>query len=155
MMINKELFMQKALLQAKKAFKNDEVPVGAVVIKGNKIIASAYNKVESKKTQLAHAELIALKKAAKKLNDWRLDSCTIFVTLEPCAMCLAAIKISRVKRIIFGAKSKLFGFSVDKSFFFDKNKSHLEIEGGILENESGDLLRSFFKNKRNVKSECK
>lgn len=148
-------FMHEALRLAEKAFAADEVPVGALLVRNNTIIARAYNQVEQKESQLAHAEIQAIQKTTKKLGDWRLDGCTLYVTLEPCTMCLAVIVMSRISCVVFGAPSKLYGFSVDKSFNFDKTKAPLSIEGGILENECASLLKLFFKNKREEKRVCK
>ena len=98
-------FINQAYKQAMNAFKKDEVPVGAIIVKDNKIIARAYNKKESLKDPTAHAEIIAIKKACKKLNSWHLDDCVMYVTLEPCAMCAGAIIQARIKKVVYGAKS--------------------------------------------------
>jgi tRNA(adenine34) deaminase len=140
--------MKVALLEASKAFKRDEVPVGAVIVKNKKIIAKAYNKKENKKDATFHAEIIAIKKAAKKLDNWRLDGCTIYVTLEPCVMCFGAILNSRIKKIVYGCREKNFGFSK----FIDLKNININIESGILDKESKFLLQNFFKELRNKKA---
>ena len=94
-----EYFMNLAVEEAKKAFKNNEVPVGAVIVKDNKVISKAYNKKEKDKLVTSHAELLAIMKASKKLNNWRLDGCDIYITLEPCPMCASAIKQARISNI--------------------------------------------------------
>ena len=98
-MENKEYFMQEALKEAKKAYNKLEVPVGVVIVKDDKIIARAYNQKEMKNSPIKHAEIIAIEKACKKLNNWRLNDCEMYVTLEPCPMCAGAIVNSRIKKI--------------------------------------------------------
>ena len=98
-------FMKEAYKEALKALKYDEVPVGAIIVKDNKIIAKAHNKKESKNLAINHAEIIAITKASKKLNTWHLDDCTMYVTLEPCPMCAGALIQSRIKKVVYGAKS--------------------------------------------------
>ena len=98
-------YMELALKQAQKALKEDEVPVGAVIVKDNKVIAKAYNKKEQKNQPTAHAEILAITKACKKLKTWHLDDCVMYVTLEPCVMCAGALLQCRIKRIVYGAKS--------------------------------------------------
>ena len=102
----KEYFMKKAYCEAKKAYKNDEIPVGCVIVCENEIVACGYNKKERKNNALMHAEIIAIDKACKKLGSWRLDNCDIYVTLEPCMMCMGAIIESRIKNVYYGAKNK-------------------------------------------------
>lgn len=104
--MQKEKYMQIALGEAKKAFKKGEVPVGAVIVKDDKIIAKAYNKVEKRRLCLEHAELIAIRKASKKLKNWRLIGCDIYVTLEPCEMCKKAIEFSRIENIYYSTPQK-------------------------------------------------
>jgi len=107
------LYMTLARKQAVKSLRFAEVPVGAVIVSGDDVvIGTGYNQVEKKQTQLGHAEIQALQKAAKAVGGWRLDQCTLYVTLEPCVMCLGAALLSRVKRIVYGAPSNLFGISV-------------------------------------------
>lgn len=97
-------YIKKALLQAKKAYKNDEIPVGCVIVYENKIIACGYNKKEGKNNAIMHAEMIAINKASKKMGTWRLDNCELYVSLEPCMMCMGAIIESRIKNVYYGAK---------------------------------------------------
>lgn len=147
------LAIQKALKLAHKAFVCDEVPIGAVCVdKTGKIIAGAYNQVEKKKTQLAHAELQLLAKVTKKLERWRLQEMTIYVTLQPCLMCMGALILSRVKRIVYAARSPLFGSDLDKYEWFGIYKDSLpSIE--LQENqESIELLKKFFKKQRRAKN---
>ena len=98
--------MEEAIKESKKALRRNEVPIGAVIVKDEKIIACGFNKREKTKNALAHAEIVAINKACKKLKDWRLEDCTIYVTLEPCPMCAGAILNARIKRIVYGAKDK-------------------------------------------------
>ncbi len=143
-------FMKIALLQAEKSFKRDEIPVGALIVApDNKtILSKAHNLTESKKCQSAHAEILAIEKACKKIGDWRLNDCSIFVTLEPCAMCMNLILLSKISKVVFAAKSKLFGFSLDKYNTFEIYKTPMLVKEGICAQNSIDLLKLFFKDKR-------
>lgn len=150
-----QFFMKKALQEAKKAYDKDEVPVGALVVdKNGGILARAHNLVEKNHTQSAHAEVLALEKAGKKLGDWRLEECWIYVTLEPCAMCLHLILMSRLEGLVFGAASPLFGYHLDKlgTLSIYKNK-HLPIQvvDEVYAAESTELLKQFFIKKREQK----
>lgn len=142
--------MKLALKEAKKAALNDEVPVGAVIVYEGKVIAKAYNKREQTNDPLGHAELLAIKKASKKLQTWRLTECELYVTLEPCAMCAGAIMWSRVKKVIFGAYDEKGGaMGPVFNLFEEKIINHTpDIKGGVLAEESRDLIQSFFKAKR-------
>ena len=131
-------FMFEALKQAKKAYNKEEVPVGVVIVKDNKIIAKAYNKIESKKDATKHAEIIAIQKASKKIKNWRLYDCDMYVTLEPCAMCEAAIELSRIKNVYYC-------LSKDKNITVDKTK-YKKVKN--YEDEYKNLLQSFFKKRR-------
>ena len=148
-------FMTCALRLAKKAYRLAEVPVGAIVVcPEGKIIGRGYNCIEAKKTQLAHAELRALAQAAKKIGNWRLDGCTIYVTLEPCNMCFYAIALSRCSTIVFGASSPLFGFHLDSECHAHIYRKHIEkIIAGVCKNECSILLKSFFKKQRGEQNE--
>ncbi len=143
--------MDKALAQAKTALKENEVPVGVVIVdEQGVVIARAHNQIEKKQCHAEHAEIIAIRKACKKRKNWRLTGCTIYVTLEPCLMCLGLIQLSRMAKIVYGAQSTLFGTGLPrqeahKPPTFAKD---LIIEGGVKENESIALLRLFFSDKR-------
>lgn len=144
----KEFFMGKALKQAAVALSYDEVPIGAIVVsKDGVIIGRGYNRMEAAKCQLAHAEARAIAQACKKNGDWRLNGCTIYVTLEPCLMCIGLIQLSRVDNIVYGAPSPLFG-SVINVVALPSYAKQLRIECGIREQECIALLQSFFKTVR-------
>lgn len=146
-------FMGKALELAKKAALEDEVPVGCVIVKDNKIIAKSYNKRKQSNSVLDHAEIIAIKNANKKLNQWILDDCTIYITLEPCLMCSGAIMQSRFYKIVFAASEPKFGAagSIINVFSEKKFNHHPIVVSGIRMEESSQLLKEFFKNKRKQK----
>jgi len=150
-MTQDEKFMKKALDEAQKAFANDEVPIGAVVVKDGKIIAKGYNKIELKQNPTAHAEIIALAAAAKKTGTWRLDDCELFVSLEPCVMCLGACFQARVKRIVFGAGDSRYGAVSNKKYIEIAKSAYMrepEIIGGVCQDECKELLQTFFKQVR-------
>jgi len=131
-----EKFMREALKEAKKAYEKEEVPVGAVIVMGDKIIARAHNLKETKNNATAHAEILAINKASKKLNNWRLSNCTMYVTLEPCNMCKGAIREARLKEVVVGTldpKSKEY---------------NLELTPGVLAEECEEILKKFFKELR-------
>lgn len=142
-------YMNLALIEAKKSLKYEDVPVGAIIVKNNKVISKAYNLKEKTKIATKHAEINVINKACKKVNSWYLDDCTLYVTLEPCLMCVGALIQSRVKTIVYAAKNEKFGYitSVEK---INKNRNNhkLEIRSGVLEKESEKLLKEFFKDKR-------
>lgn len=141
-----EFFMRKALQQARRAFFSEEVPVGAVIVHKNKIIARGYNQREAKQDPLAHAEHIAIVKAAKKLKTWRLLDCTLYVTLEPCTMCAGAIILARIPRVVYGCFDPKAGACGSISnVLADKKLNHRpEVIHGILEKESSKILKDFF-----------
>lgn len=148
-----EKFMKEALKEAKKAYDKLEIPVGAVIVKDNKIIARAHNLKELKQDTTKHAEILAIKKASKKLNNWRLTDCEIYVTLEPCSMCAGAIINSRIKKVYIGAKDLKTGACGSKlnllqDYDFDTS---VESEFGILEEECQTMLKNFFKELRKIK----
>lgn len=147
-------FMRNAILEAKKAEKKDEVPVGCVIVLDGKIIARAHNLRETNQQGTAHAEILAINKACKKVGSWRLENAELYVTLEPCPMCSGAILQSRIKRVVFGAHEQKFGAcgSVFNLFSIPFNH-HVEICGGVLEEQCKDLLQSFFKLLRARKGE--
>ena len=142
-------WMKIAFREAEKAFESEEIPIGAVIVKGGKVIGKGYNQMETLKDATAHAEMIAITSAASTLGDWRLSDCTLYVTKEPCLMCAGAIINSRIKQIVFGAYDDKKGGLDSLSFAFKKNNFFLpEIYGGIHEKESLILLKKFFKSKR-------
>ncbi len=140
--------MKAALLEAEKAEKINETPIGAVIVRDGKIIARGYNKRETKKNALMHAEIIAIDKACKKLGGWRLPGCDIYVTLEPCPMCSGAIIQARIENVYFGAfdeKSGCLGSACDLSRTLPHKISY---RGGLLKDECEEILKRFFKNLR-------
>lgn len=148
-----EKFMRVAIKQAQKAELKDEVPIGAVVVKDGKIIARAHNQMENTQLATAHAEILAINKACKKLKSWRLDGCEIYVTVEPCSMCAGAIANARIKRACFGAYEKKSGCALSKyPVLSDNGLNHtVEFTGGILEQDCAFLLKNYFKKKRTQK----
>ncbi len=146
----KNNFMEEALKQARIAFENDEVPVGAIIVEDGKIISSAYNSNLTKKDPTAHAEILTLRKAAEIKGTSRLDNCDLYVTLEPCAMCAAAISLARIRRVYYAASDKKFGVVENGVRFFSSSSCfhRPEIYSGISEEESKKLLQDFFKTKR-------
>lgn len=144
-----EKFMKYALLCAKKAVRYGEVPVGAVLVKDGKIVSSGYNKRETKKNALMHAEIIAINRACKKLGGWRLSGCELYITLEPCPMCAGAIINSRIDTVYIGtsdSKSGAFGSVCDLSIMPFNHKP--KILYGFLQDECSDILREFFQKLR-------
>ena len=150
-MAYEEKFMKKALSLAKKAFELDEVPVGAVIVLNGKVIASAYNKREFSQDATSHAEILAIKKACKKLNDFRLIGAEMYVSLEPCVMCTGAILNARIEKVYFGAS--ITNGSISCAELIDRAELNhkTEIEGGFLKDECSSLVSSYFKQKRKVK----
>lgn len=143
-------FMDEALKEAEKSFRLGEVPVGAVIVKDGEIIARGYNQKESSKDATAHAEIIAIKEACRRLGSWRLDDCALYVTLEPCPMCAGAIVEARIERVYIGAESPKEGAagSVINILNNDKLRTNTEVYFGIMEEESNKLLKEFFENLR-------
>ena len=145
----KTKFMKAALKEAVKASLVNEIPVGCVIVKDGHIVARAHNKKEIKQDVVAHAEVIAIQKAEKKLNTWHLEDCDIYVTLEPCPMCSYAIILARIKNLYYGALDPKAGAHVSKINLFDTKFNHIvHVEGNILEYESTKLLKEFFKKLR-------
>lgn len=146
--------MEEALLEAKKAFEEDEVPVGAVAVFQGKIIARAHNKVEALQDASAHAELLCLKEAAAFLKNWRLSEVTLYTTLEPCILCAGALFSFRIKKLVWGAPDLRLG--ADGSFVSLLSIPHpmhkLEVVKGVLPERSAELMREFFLKKRNKKN---
>lgn len=146
-------YMRAALNEAKKAYKKEEVPVGVVIVKEGKIIAKAHNLKESEKDTTCHAEILAIKKASKKLNSWRLENCEMYVTLEPCSMCAGALIQSRIKKVYIGTMDYKTGacgsvLNLLKDFKFN----HIvEVENGVMQQECEEILKNFFKELRKSK----
>lgn len=149
-----EKFMKEALKEAKKAYEADEIPIGAVIVKNDKIIARAHNQKEIKNDATRHAEIIAIEKASKKLQGWRLDDCEMYVTLEPCMMCAGAIVQARLKKVYIGAMDEKMGYcgSVINLLQYNKYDYHVESESGILSDECSKIVKDFFAELRNKKS---
>ena len=143
-------FMDIAYQQALLAFKEDEVPVGCVVVKDNKVISKAHNKKEKNNCAISHAEIECIKKATKKLNNWNLKGCELYVTLEPCMMCTGAIIQSRIDKVVFACKDPKGGSIVSNiKLRRVKNINHYpDYEYGCMQEECSNLLKQFFKNKR-------
>ncbi len=142
-------YMRAALKEAQKAFDKNEVPVGAVVVYRDKIIARAHNLRESKQQFYAHAEFLAMQKTAKKIGSWRLEDCEVYVTLEPCPMCAGAMIQSRVRKVYYGTTDPKSGSTDSLTQLFDlKFNHHVICEGDILAEESSALLKTFFKTLR-------
>ena len=149
-----EKFMKAAIKEAEKALKKDEVPIGAVIVLDGKIIARAHNLMEKTQLATAHAELLAINKACKKLKSWRLDGAEMFVTVEPCAMCAGAIANARLKKVYFGAFEKKSGCAVSKfPVLTDSGLNHTtEFIGGIEQDTCANMIKNYFKAKRKQKS---
>ena len=148
-----EKFMKAALKEAKKAYDKLEVPVGAVIVKDGKIIARAHNLKETKYDTTKHAEILAIQKASKKLNSWRLIDCEMYVTLEPCSMCAGALINSRIKKVYIGASDQKTGavgsvFNLLEDYTFNHK---VEYEKGVLQDECESILKEFFRKLRNIK----
>lgn len=148
-----EYYMKEALKEAKKAFKKDEVPVGAIIVKNGEIIARAHNIKETKKDTTKHAEIIAIQKASKALGAWRLEDCEMYVTLEPCTMCAGAIINARIKKVIYGTTDEKTGAcGTVLNLFEDYKFNHkVECEKGIMQEECEKILKDFFKKLRQTK----
>ena len=152
-MEEKEFFMKEALKEAKKAYKELEIPVGAIIVKDGKIIARARNQKELKKDTTKHAEVSVIQKASKKLNAWRLLDCEMYVTLEPCAMCAGAIINSRIKKVYIGTNDlKTGAVGSVLNLLDDYTFNHkVEYETGIMRKECEQMLKDFFKDLRQTK----
>ena len=149
----KEKFMNEALKQARQAYNKLEVPVGAVIVKDGKIIARSYNQKECKNDTTNHAEILAIKKASKKLNSWRLIDCDMYVTLEPCSMCAGALIQSRIRKVYFGAEDAKTGACGSVLNLLEDYKFNhvVEVEKGVLKDECESLLKDFFVKLRDLK----
>lgn len=142
-----EYFMNIALEEAKKAYASGEIPVGAVIVKENKIISMAHNKKDSLKKVTKHAEILAIEEANEILKDWRLNNCVIYVTMEPCPMCASAIQQSRIKKVVYGCVSnQATNTKIINEIFQNIEFNHkVVVEKGILENECSKIIKDFFK----------
>lgn len=148
-----EHFMRLAIAQARKAEALDEVPIGCVIVREGRVIARGYNRRNTDKTVLGHAEISAMKKASKKVGDWRLEDCTMYVTLEPCQMCAGAAVQARIPRVVIGAMNPKAGCAGSILNLFDvKAFNHqIEITSGVLQEECSSMLSVFFKRLRGKK----
>lgn len=149
-MTEDEKFMKEAIRQAKKAYALEEVPIGCVIVQDGKIIARGYNRRNTDKNTLAHAELNAIRKASRKLGDWRLDGCTMYVTLEPCQMCAGAIVQSRIKRVVMGCRNPKAGCagSILNLLQVPEFNHQVEIEEGTLGEVCSEMMKEFFRELR-------
>lgn len=145
-----EKFMDKAIAQAMHAYANGDVPIGCVIVHDGRIIARGYNKRNLKKTTLAHAELLAIEQASKKLGDWRLEECTMYVTLEPCQMCAGAIVQARIPRVIIGCMNPKAGCAGSVINLLDMKQFNHQVEviAGVRQQECSGMLKQFFKELR-------
>lgn len=152
-----ERYMKKAITQAKKAYALDEVPIGCVIVYEDKIIARGYNRRNTDKNTLAHAEISAIKKASKKLGDWRLEGCTLYVTLEPCQMCAGAIVQARISRTVIGSMNPKAGCggSILNLLEMQEFNHQVEVTRGVLEEECSQMLTTFFRELRAKKAKIK
>lgn len=150
-MTKAEKFMKIALKEAKKAELKEEVPIGCVITVDGKVFAKAHNLRQTKRLATAHAEILAIEKACRKLGDWRLEGAEMYVTLEPCAMCAGAIANARIKKVYFGAYEKKGGGAVSKfNILSESGLNHVtDCEGGVLEEQCSSLLKDFFRTRRN------
>ena len=145
-----EKYMRQAIRQAKKAYELDETPIGCVIVREGKVIGRGYNRRNTDKNPLAHAEITAIRKASRKLGDWRLEECTLYVTLEPCQMCAGAIVQSRVARVVAGCMNPKAGCAGSILNLLDmKEFNHqVQLETGVMEEECSALMKEFFKELR-------
>lgn len=155
-MQEKEKFMKEAIREAIKAREKGEVPIGAVIVKNGEIISRGHNLRESKQNSLKHAEIIAIDRACKKLNNFRLEACDLYVTVEPCLMCAGAIVQSRIKNVFFGARDEKYGAVDSVACAFDIKSNHkVEFDMGICKDECESLVKEFFKELRKRKKTSK
>lgn len=148
-----EQYMHLAIKEAKQALLYDEVPIGAVIVYKDEVIATGYNIRETSQTTLSHAELIVIAEANKVIGSWRLEDCTLYVTLEPCPMCAGAIVQSRIKRVVYGARDPKSGCagSLMNLLVDDRFNHQVDVEQGVLEQECSSLLKDFFNELRQKK----
>lgn len=149
-MEKQEKYMKEALKQAKKAYALGEVPIGCVIVYEDKIIGRGYNRRNTDKNTLSHAEITAINRASKKMGDWRLEGCTLYVTLEPCQMCAGAIIQSRITKVVMGAMNPKAGCggSILNILEMEEFNHQAQVERGILEEECSKILQDFFKGLR-------
>ena len=152
-MDKQEKYMKEALKQAKKAYALGEVPIGCVIVYEDKIIGRGYNRRNTDKNTLCHAEITAINRASKKMGDWRLEDCTLYVTLEPCQMCAGAIIQSRISRVVMGAMNPKAGCggSILNILQMEEFNHQVELEVGILEEECSGMMKHFFQELREKK----
>ena len=152
-----EKFMKEAIRQARKAEAIGDVPIGCVIVSDGKIIARGYNKRNKNKTVLAHAELLAMSKACKKAGDWRLEECTMYITLEPCQMCAGAIVQARIPRVVIGSMNPKAGCggSILNLLQMEEFNHQVDVTRGVLEEECSKMLSDFFRNLRRKQKEAK
>ena len=150
-----EKYMKQAMREAKKAYQLGEVPIGCVIVYQDKIIGRGYNRRTIDKNTLAHAELLAIRKASRKMGDWRLEDCTMYVTLEPCQMCSGAIVQSRMKKVVVGCMNPKAGCagSILNLLQMEEFNHQVELETGILEEECSQMMKDFFKELREKKKD--
>ena len=148
--------MKEAIRQAKKAGKLDEVPIGCVIVRDGKIIARGYNRRNTEKSTLAHAEIQAIRKASKVVGDWRLEDCTMYITLEPCQMCAGAIVQARIPRVVIGSGTPKAGCagSILDLLHVPAFNHQVELEEGVLQKECSEMLTSFFRELRKKKKQA-
>ncbi|WP_078543232.1 tRNA adenosine(34) deaminase TadA [Litchfieldia alkalitelluris] len=148
-----EYFMKKAIEQARLAEKIEEVPIGAVIVMNDKVVASAHNLRETEQRSIAHAELLVIDHACKETGSWRLEDATLYVTLEPCPMCAGAIMLSRIKRVVYGASDPKGGCAGTLMNLLQESRFNhqSEVVSGVLEDECSELLSTFFRNLRQRK----
>ena len=152
-MTQDEKYMKEAIKQAKKAYLLGEVPIGCVIVYQDKIIGRGYNRRTIDKNTLAHAELLAIRKASRKMDDWRLEDCTMYVTLEPCQMCSGAIVQSRMKKVVVGCMNPKAGCagSILNLLQMKEFNHQVELASGVLEEECSEMMKQFFREMRKKK----
>lgn len=154
MFTDHEHWMRMAIAEAKLASEAGDVPIGAVVVLGNRILGRGHNQVEQLKDPTAHAEILAIGAAAATIGDWRLENCTLYSTLEPCTMCSGAILLGRPRIVVYGARDPRAGAIVSTATLLDQNAYNLDFQiiAGVLEDECSDLLKTFFRDLRSGKT---
>ena len=144
-MTQEEKYMKAAIREAKKAYALEEVPIGCVIVQNDRIIARGYNRINTEGNTLAHAELTAIKKASKKTGDWRLEDCTLYVTLEPCPMCAGAILNARIRRVYYGTRDEVMGACGGVlNLFMEGFPRPPQLVGNVCGDECRDVLQTFF-----------